>query len=336
MGFLAYAVQGPGRQLEPVTLERVAELGPFDVEIAVEYCGICHSDIHLIDNDWQTSTYPLVPGHEIVGTVERKGALVTHLKEGDRAGVGWQCASCMSCEWCERGEEPACEHQVATCVGRQGGYAQYIVVDSRFAFHIPASMPPESVAPLMCGGITVYTPLARFTRPAHRVGVIGVGGLGHMALQFARAMGCEVTAFSTSPSKEAEAKRLGAHEFVLSTDEKAMKARADYYDMILSTVTVDLNWPLWMSLVARHGRLQLVGASPGAISVPVMQLIGGQKTISATAIGGRAAIREMLAFAARHGVRAQSEVLPLDRVNEAIARVRANEARYRMVLKVRG
>jgi uncharacterized zinc-type alcohol dehydrogenase-like protein len=187
----------------------------------------------------------------------------------------------------------------------------------------------------MCGGITVYTPLSRFARPAHKVGVIGIGGLGHLALQFARSMGCEVTAFSTSSSKEAEAKRLGAHEFVVSTDEKALKARTNYFDLILSTVTVDLNWPMWLNLVKKHGRFQLLGASPGNVSVPVMQLVGGQKTIGGTIIGNRATIREMLAFAARHGVRAQAEVMPIDRVNEAIARVRTNEARYRMVLKVR-
>lgn len=335
MTFRAYAAPAAGKALEPITLERPSELGAFDVEIAVECCGICHSDIHLIDNDWKVSSYPLVPGHEIVGTVARKGSLVQHLKEGDRVGVGWQCASCMTCEWCERGEEPACDRHVATCVRRPGGYAEYLVADSRFAFPVPDALPSEAAAPLLCGGITVYTPLSRHARPAHRVGVIGVGGLGHLALQFARAMGCEVTAFSTSPSKEAEAKRFGAHEFVVSTDEKAMKSRTNYFDLLLSTVTADLNWPQWVGLLRKFGRLQLVGASPGNVSVPVMQLVGGQKTISGTIIGGRSGIREMLAFAARHGVRAQSEVLPLDRVNDAIARVRANEARYRMVLKVR-
>jgi len=331
----AFAAPGPGKALEPYSFERPKALGPFDVEVAVEYCGICHSDIHLIDNDWHISTYPLVPGHEIAGTVSRKGELVTHLREGDRVGIGWQCGSCMACEWCERGEEPACDHHVATCVGRPGGYADYVVVDSRFAFVLPEGLSSEAAAPLMCGGITVYTPLSRFARPAHKVGVIGIGGLGHLALQFARSMGCEVTAFSTSSSKEAEAKRLGAHEFVLSTDEKALKARTNYFDLILSTVTVDLKWPMWLNLVKKHGRFQLLGASPGNVSVPVMQLVGGQKTIGGTIIGNRATIREMLAFAARHGVRAQAEVMPIDRVNEAIARVRTNEARYRMVLKVR-
>lgn len=334
MSFRAYAAPAAGKELEPIQLERPSELGPFDVEILVECCGICHSDIHLIDNDWRISSYPLIPGHEVVGKIVRKGALVQNVKEGDRVGVGWQCASCLACEWCERGEEPACDHHVATCVGRPGGYAEYLLADSRFAFPIPEALPSESAAPLLCGGITVFTPLSRFASPSDRVGVIGIGGLGHLALQFARAMGCEVTAFSTSPSKEAEAKRLGAHHFVVSTDEKAMKALANSFDLILSTVTADLNWPMWLSLVRKHGRLQLVGASPGNISVPVMQLVGGQKTISGTIIGGRAGIRKMLAFAARHGVRAQAEVLPLDRVNEAVARVRANQARYRMVLKV--
>lgn len=331
----AYAAMAAGRPLEPYTYERPSSLGPFEVELEVECCGICHSDIHLIDNDWKVSTYPLIPGHEVVGTVARMGAEVKHLTIGQRVGLGWQCGSCMACEWCERGEEPCCDAHQATCVGHPGGYAEYVVADSRFLFPIPDALPSEAAAPLMCGGITVYTPLARFTRPAQRVGVIGIGGLGHLALQFARAMGCEVTAFSTSPSKEAEAKRLGAHEFVVSTDSQAMAKRAGYFDLLISTVSADLDWPQWLKLIRKLGRLQIVGASPGNISVPVSMLIGGQKSIGATIIGNRATIREMLEFAARHGVRAQAEVMPLDRVNDAIARVRANEARYRMVLKVR-
>ncbi len=309
-----------------------APLGPYDVEIAITHCGICHSDIHLIDDDWAMSKYPLVPGHEIVGTVWAAGAEVAGLTIGERVGVGWQAGSCFACEWCERGEEHCCAKQVATCVGRPGGFAESIRLDSRFVFPIPEDLASEDAAPLLCGGITVFSPLSAMAHPASRVGIIGIGGLGHMALQFARAFGCEVTAFSTSPDKCEGAARLGAHHFVLATDAGEIERAAGTLDFLLSCVTVPLDWPAWVKLLRPQGTLCLVGASPGPLEVMPVALVIGQRSIVGSAIGNRSRIREMLQFAARHGITARAEVLPMAQVNAAIDKVRENRARYRMVL----
>ena len=193
MGFRAYAAHEQKGPLAPFVYEP-GELGPNDVEIRVSHCGICHSDVHLVDGDWGASSYPMVPGHEIVGTVAAAGPAVRQLAVGQRVGVGWQCGACLECEWCVSGQENLCAQEEATCVERPGGFAERIRVDGRFAFPIPDALRSEHAAPLLCGGVTVYAPLARFARPSLRVGVIGIGGLGHLALQFARAMGCEVTA----------------------------------------------------------------------------------------------------------------------------------------------
>ncbi|MBE3072918.1 MAG: NAD(P)-dependent alcohol dehydrogenase [Acidobacteria bacterium] len=327
----AFAALAQGAALTPHRYEPPA-LGPFDVELAISHCGICHSDIHLIDNDWATSQYPLVPGHEIVGMVRRAGPDVTGVSIGDRVGVGWQAGSCLACEWCERGEEHCCPKQVATCVGRPGGFAEAIRLDSRFVYPVPASLASENAAPLLCGGVTVYSPLARMTRPASRAGVIGIGGLGHLAVQFARAFGCEVTAFTTSPDKEAEARRLGARHFVVASDAGAMDRAAHSLDLLLSTVTVALDWPAWMKVLRPRGTLCFVGASPGTLGVATAALMIGEHTLAGSVIGSRAVTREMLEFAARHGIAARTEVVPMAQVNAAIERVRQNRARYRMVL----
>jgi len=332
MPIRAYAAAGPGKPLEPFSFE-AGPLGPHDVEIAVSHCGICHSDIHMIDNDWTWSRYPLVPGHEVVGTVRRIGPEVRHLAAGQRVGVGWQSGSCLECEWCVRGEENCCERQQGTIVGRHGGFADLLHVDGRFAFPIPEALDSAAAAPLLCGGVTVYSPLRESARPWSRVGIIGIGGLGHMAVQFARALGCEVTAFSTSPDKKDEALALGAHAFVVSTDANRMKDAAGSLDVLLSAVTARLDWPTWIGLLRPKGVLALVGASPGPLDVEVAAILTGQKAIRGSLIGGRPAIREMLEFAARHGIRAKAEVVPMRDVNRAIERVRRNEARYRMVLE---
>lgn len=328
-----YAAPAAGRPLEPFGFEP-PPLGPHDVEIAVTHCGICHSDIHLIDDDWGMSRYPLVPGHEVVGHVAALGAEVRHLKPGQRVGVGWQAGSCLACEWCLRAQETACPHQVATCVGRPGGFAETLRVDSRFAFLLPDGLASAAAAPLLCAGATVYTPLREAARPAMAVGVIGVGGLGHVALQFARAFGCEVTAFSTSPDKENEARRLGAHRFVHARDAAQMKRAAASCDLLLSAVTVALDWPAWLGVLRPHGTLWLVGASPGTLNVAPGVLVMGQKTIRGSVIATRAVMGEMLQFAARHDLGAQVEEMPLAEVNAALERVRRNQARYRMVLRV--
>jgi uncharacterized zinc-type alcohol dehydrogenase-like protein len=249
-------------------------------------------------------------------------------------GIGWQRSACLTCEFCARGEENLCPQNEAICMGHYGGFAEAIRTDSRFVFPIPETLDSEHVGPLMCGGITVFSPLRRYgVQPTMKVGVIGIGGLGHLALQFARAFGCEVTAFSTSPDKETEARSFGAHFFVNSKDKSAMKKAIDSLDFILNTIYVDIDWAVYLNILRPNGQLCTVAASPNPISLPVFPLMGGQKSICGSVIGGRAVIMEMLEFAARHGIQAKTEVVPMSEVNAAVDKVRRGKARYRMVLK---
>ena len=327
----AQAALAAKQSLKPFSYQPDA-LGPHDVEVTITHCGIC-SDVHLIDNDWGVSAYPLVPGHEIIGTVSALGREVEHLKTGQRVGVGWQRGSCLVCEQCLRGDENLCAENRATCVGHHGGFADKVYVDSRFAFAIPDALASENAAPLLCGGATTYSPLRRHVRPDMRVGVIGIGGLGHMALQFAAAFGCEVTALSSTPEKEKEAKSFGAHRFINTADSSAMKKAGGSIDFIISTAFANLDWGSYLDLLRPNGKLCFVGVPPAPISFHVGALLGGQKTVCASVIGSRWLIREMLEFSARHGIKAQTEVVPMADVNKAIEKVRANKARYRMVLK---
>jgi uncharacterized zinc-type alcohol dehydrogenase-like protein len=328
----AYAAKEAGSALTPIAYSP-GVLGPNDVEVEISHCGICHSDLHLIDNDWRTSQYPLIPGHEVVGTVARKGDLVSHLQLGDRVGVGWQCGSCHACEWCERGDENLCSNSVETCVGRPGGFASRIRIDGRFAFGIPDGLSSEVAAPLFCAGITVYSPIRQHARPQSRVGVIGIGGLGHLAIRFARAFGCEVTAFSSTPDKENEARALGADHFVSSVDDAALRAQGESFDLIISTVNRSLDWKRYVTALRPDGVLSFVGALDEPLTIPTGLLLSGRRSISGSPIGGRVAIREMLDFAARHQIGAQVEVLPMSKVNTALDRLRRNEVRYRFVLE---
>ncbi len=332
MSINAYAAPAARKALEPFEYE-ATDLGPDDVEVSISHCGICHSDVHLIDDDWDMSAYPLVPGHEIVGKVNAVGANVKHLEKGQRVGIGWQRSSCLSCEFCIRGEENMCPNQEATCVGNHGGFAETIRIDSRFAFPVPEKMPSEDVGPLLCGGITVYSPLRRHTQPHMKIGVIGIGGLGHMALQFANASGCEVTAFSSTPGKEAEAKQFGAHHFVNSKDASALEKMAGSLDFILNTVHVPLDWPTYVEMLRPNGKLCMVGVPTEPLSLQVFPLLMGQRSVCGSAIGSRHMIQEMLEFSARHGITPKTEVVPMSEVNSAVDKVRNNEARYRMVLK---
>jgi uncharacterized zinc-type alcohol dehydrogenase-like protein len=333
MSIECFAALAAGQALEPFAYEPPA-LGPEDVEITITHCGICHSDIHMIDNEWDVSCYPLVPGHEIIGHVSAAGAGVKVVRVGDRVGVGWQCASCLNCEWCRCGEEPCCAQTVETCVGRHGGFARAIRVDGRFVHRIPEALESSTAAPLLCAGATVYTPLKAHVRAPSRVGVIGIGGLGHLAIRFARAFGSEVTAFSTTPEKETEAREFGADHFVLSNDAGQMERAAGSFDFLLSTVTAKLDWPVWVGLLRPKGVLCLVGASPGTLDIPPASLIIGQRMVCGSAIGSRSTIREMLDFAARHGITPRIECMPLSEVNAALDKVRGNRARYRVVLTV--
>jgi uncharacterized zinc-type alcohol dehydrogenase-like protein len=326
------AVHAAGAHLLPYKYDP-GELQANEVEIRISHCGVCHSDVHLIDNDWGFSKYPFIPGHEIVGTVIAVGGDVTDRKVGDRVGVGWQADSCGVCEWCRQGDEHLCAKSQPTCVGRNGGYADQIRVNSHFAIPVPAVLESENVAPLLCAGITVYSPLRNHgVRPSSRVGVIGIGGLGHLGVQFARAFGAEVTAFSTSKDKEAEARELGAHHFLHTQDTGALKKVAGSFDFLLSTVSADQDWQGYVNALRPKGMLCVVGASPSPMQINAFSLIGAQRGVSGSPSGSPRDLHEMLDVAARHKVKAITERFAMNKANDAVARVKKNQVRYRAVL----
>jgi uncharacterized zinc-type alcohol dehydrogenase-like protein len=308
-------------------------LGLNEVEIAITHCGICHSDLHLIANDWGISQYPFIPGHEIIGKVTAVGAEVRSLEAGQRVGLGWQSNSCGVCEWCCRGMENLCPASEGTCVHRHGGYADRVRANARFVVPIPEALESERAAPLLCGGITVYNPMRTHgVNPSSRVGIVGIGGLGHMAIQFARAFGAEVTAFSSSVEKEEEAHALGAHNFVNSLDLKAMKDVAGSMDFILNTSNADQEWGVYVQALRPTGTLCFVGVPPSPVSVQAFSLISGMRAISGNPTGSPYRLKEMLDVAARHGVMAMTESFPLAQANTAIEKVKKGKERYRAVL----
>jgi uncharacterized zinc-type alcohol dehydrogenase-like protein len=326
------AAHAAGAELLPYRYDP-GKLGSQEVEIAVTHCGICHSDLHLISNDWGISHYPFIPGHEVVGMIAAVGADVRILQVGQRVGLGWQSNSCGECEWCTRGMENLCPTAEGTCVHRNGGYAESVRANARFVIPIPDALKSELTAPLLCGGITVYSPLRTHgVNPSSRVGVIGIGGLGHLAIQFARVFGAQVTAFSTSAAKEAEARALGAHHFVNSRESKALKEVAGTQDFILSTINADQDWGVYIQALRPTGTLCFVGVPPSPVSVHAFPLIAGMRSISGNPTGSPHALREMLDVAARHGVQAQVESFPMAKANEAIEKVKKNKVRYRAVL----
>jgi uncharacterized zinc-type alcohol dehydrogenase-like protein len=326
------AVHAAGAHLLPYKYDP-GHLAEDDVEVQISHCGVCHSDVHLIDNDWGISRYPFIPGHEIVGAVTAVGARVQSLKVGERVGIGWQADSCGICEWCRKGEEHLCAKAQPTCVGRHGGYADSVRVNWRFAIPVPAALESENVAPLLCGGITVYAPIRNHgVRPSSRVGIIGIGGLGHMGLQFAKAFGAEVTAFSTSKNKESEARALGAHHFVNTRETGAMKKLAGSFDLLLSTVNADQDWNGYINALRPKGSFCLVGVPPSPMALQAFPLVGGQKSVAGSPTGSPSDIAEMLDVAARHGVKAVTERFAMDKANEAVAKVKKNQVRYRAVL----
>jgi uncharacterized zinc-type alcohol dehydrogenase-like protein len=325
------AMERRGR-LEPHRYDP-GELGATEVEIAVTHCGLCHSDLHLIDDSWQRSTYPIVPGHEIAGTIVARGAQVAGLAHGQRVGVGWQRGACLRCGPCLAGAENLCAEQEATCLGHAGGLAERVRVDARFAFPLPESLPSAAAAPLMCGGVTVYAPMRRYRVDAtSRVGVIGVGGLGHLALLMLRAFGAETVAFSSSPDKREEARALGAHEVVASDQPREVLQQAGRLDLILSTVHARLDWTSYLRALRPNGTLVLLGMPPGLLQIPAGLLVTGQRAIAGSDIGGRADIRDMLELAARHRIAPRLELMPMAEANLAVERLRQNRVRYRAVL----
>ncbi|NJM72792.1 MAG: NAD(P)-dependent alcohol dehydrogenase [Scytonema sp. RU_4_4] len=329
----AYAAFQRGEELKPFEYDP-GPLGSEDVEINVEYCGICHSDLSMLKNDWGMSQYPIVPGHEVVGTIASVGDAVKKLQVGQRVGLGWYSRSCMTCEWCVSGNHNLCLTAEGTIVNRHGGFADKVRAHEAWAVPLPSDIDPVTAGPLFCGGITVFNPIVQFdVKPTDRVGVIGIGGLGHMALKFLHAWGCDVTAFSTSPDKEAEARELGANHFINSRDPNALKSVENSFDLILSTVNADLDWSTYITCLRPKGRLHFVGVVPNPVSSHVFPLIAAQKSISGSPLGSPATVAQMLDFAARHKIEPVIETFEFNQVNEALERLHSGKARYRLVLK---
>lgn len=309
-------------------------LGPDQVEIDVIACGLCHSDLSMVDNEWGDSEYPLVPGHEVVGKISKVGTNVKHLKPGDTVGVGWFSGSCMICHACLRGDHNHCAEVEQTIVGRHGGFADKVHCQAVWATPLPADLDVMKAGPLLCAGITVFNPLVQFdVRPTQRVGVIGIGGLGHLALKILNKWGCEVTAFTSTDDKQEDARQMGAHHVVNSRHAAQLRKVAGSLDFIISTVAVEMDWDAYLDALAPKGRLHIVGAVAEPLSVPAFALIGGQHSLSGTPTGAPATMRTMLEFCVRHHIEPVIETFPLSHVNEAMAHLRAGKARYRVVLE---
>ncbi|ARU87224.1 NAD(P)-dependent alcohol dehydrogenase [Pseudomonas sp. M30-35] len=330
--FIGWAATAAGAPLEQFEYDP-GPLGVDEVEVAVEYCGICHSDQSMIDNEWRNARYPFIPGHEVVGTVVRLGEQARGLKLGQRVGIGWHKGSCMHCDPCMEGSHQLCSTIKPTIVGSHGGFADRMRAHWAWTLAIPDSLDPSMAGPLFCGGSTVFAPLLELdVKPTDRVGVVGIGGLGHLALRFLNAWGCEVTAFTSSLNKQEEAKRLGAHNVVASTDSDAMKKMAGTLDFLLITASADLDWNALIGTLRGKGQLHFVGIVPSAIPVHVFQLIPRQRSISGSPVGSPTVMRKMLEFCARHQILPQVEHFPMSKVNDAIQHLRDGKARYRVVL----
>jgi uncharacterized zinc-type alcohol dehydrogenase-like protein len=328
----AYAATSANGLLEPFEYE-LGPIGLDEVDIEVDACGICHSDLSMLENAWGMSQYPFVPGHEVSGRVVAAGEHVSHIKVGDRVGLGWHAGYCMTCDQCLGGNHNMCSTAEATIVGRHGGFADRVRARAASVFKLPEGLDPGEAGPLLCGGITVFNPLMQFgVAPTDSVGVIGIGGLGHLALQFARAWGCRVTAFTSSASKRQQALDMGAHDAVDSRDQDAIKAAAGRFDLLLSTVNVNLDWGAYLGALKPRGRLHLLGALVEPVQLPQFPMLLSQLSVSASPVGSPLTIRRMLDFAARHQVAPVTEHFPMDKVNDAMEHLRSGKARYRIVL----
>jgi uncharacterized zinc-type alcohol dehydrogenase-like protein len=337
----AYAAPAAKKPLAPFTVDR-REPGPNDVVIDILYCGVCHSDVHQARDEWGGGIFPMVPGHEIVGKVAQAGNRVTKLKAGDLAGVGCMVDSCGECDPCRRGLEQFCQKGAAftynsTEMDRKtptyGGYSTRVVVNERFALKIPAGLDPAGAAPLLCAGITTYSPLRQFNvKKGDRVAVVGLGGLGHMAVKLAASMGAEVTLLSTSRSKEADARRLGATGFEITKEEGTFKKLAGKFDLILDTISAPHDYNKHLGMLRVQGTMVVVGVPPEPTPVHAFSLIGGNKRLAGSLIGGIAETQEMLDYCGKHGIVADVEVIPVQKINEAYDRMVKSDVRYRFVI----
>lgn len=336
----AYAAPAAKAPLEPTVIER-REPGPHDVLIDIRYCGVCHSDLHQVRDEWGGARFPLVPGHEIVGTVSKVGSEVTRWKVGDVVGVGCFVDSCRECDACQEGEEQYCERGMVGTYNSferdgktptYGGYSKRITVDENYVCRIPDNLPLDKAAPLLCAGITTYSPLRHFgVKAGDKVAVVGLGGLGHMAVKLAKAMGAHVTVLSHSPKKRDDALRLGADDFVATQEPEAFRKNRRRFDFILDTVSAEHDYNAYLSLLRRDGTMVLVGL-PDAMPLDASSLISGRRRLAGSLIGGIRETQEMLDFCAAHGVGAEVEVIPISAINEAYERMRRSDVRYRFVI----
>ena len=331
MKVTGFASKAVGQSLELFTYEQ-PKINPHDVLVSVTHCGLCQTDIHAIEDYYKITTFPFVPGHEIVGHVSAVGSAVSDLKEGDRVGIGWQGRSCMKCEWCLQGEEQLCRDIVSCGTWVPfGGFSSSVLVNSRFAYPLPDVMPAEVAAVLMCAGIAVYSPLQSHAKQtARKIGIIGVGGLGHLALQFAHAFDYEVTAISSSPEKKQQALAFGADHFIASNDQASMQQAEFRFDWLLCTASGKIDWAALLNTLKKNGTLVVVGFPD--VSFNSTDLVAHQLSITGSFLGNRVKMREMLSFAQEHGIMPKVELMPMTEINEAVQKLREGKARYRIVL----
>lgn len=337
----AFGTDAADAPLKAIDIPRRYAL-PNDVEIEILYCGVCHSDLHTARNEWKGTTYPVVPGHEIVGKVTSVGSQVTKFKVGDLAAVGCMVDSCRECESCKNGLEQYCEpggtytyNSPDKVLNTQtyGGYSESIVVDENYVLRVPENLDPAATAPLLCAGITTYSPLKHWqVGPGKKVGVVGIGGLGHMGIKFAKAMGAHVVVFTTSTSKTEDAKRLGADEVVLSTDEEQMKAHAKTLHLVLDNVSANHDINAYLNLLKVDGTLVLVGAPEEPLPVEAFSLLSARRSFAGSGIGSIAETQEMLDFCGEHNVTADIEMINIQQINEAYERLLKTDVRYRFVI----
>jgi uncharacterized zinc-type alcohol dehydrogenase-like protein len=328
-----YAATEQKAKLIPYSYD-LGEIGSEQVDIKVFYCGICHSDLSMINNDWGMTQYPIVPGHEIIGEVIAIGNAVKNVRVGDKVGLGWMSASCMSCEQCMDGEHHLCSQSEATIVGRNGGFADKVRGHWAWTIPLPEGIDMSKAGPLLCGGITVFNPIILAgVKPTDKVGVIGIGGLGHMALKFLKHWGCEVIAFSSNPIKKKAILNMGASQVIDSTSPEELESITGKLNFILNTTNVSLDWNSYLTALAPKGRFHTVGAVLEPMAIPAFSLIMGEKSVGGSPIGSPALTKTMLDFCVRHNIYPDVEEFPMEKVNEAIEHLENGKARFRIVLK---
>ncbi|WP_028389612.1 NAD(P)-dependent alcohol dehydrogenase [Legionella fairfieldensis] len=337
-----YAAETAKAPLKPYSFER-RSVGEHDILIDIRYCGICHSDIHQARDEWGGSLFPMVPGHEIVGIVKQTGGKVSKFKEGDRVGVGCFVDSCRHCDSCQKGLEQYCaQGMINTYNGKEydgsptfGGYSTQIVVDENYVLRLPENLPLDATAPLLCAGITLYSPLRHWqVGPDKKVAIVGLGGLGHMGVKIAHAMGADVSVLSHSLKKEADGKRLGANHFYATSDPETFTKLANTFDLIVCTVSTGIDWGQYLTLLKRDGTMVVVGVPEEKVPLGAFPLVMGRRSLAGSLIGGIEETQEMLDFCGKHSITADIELIPIQKVNEAYERVLKSDVRYRFVIDI--